>query len=122
MAAAQAGALVDFAAGTPSAVPEPDAAFDIVVFNRLVGSLPASDRADLCAEALRVLRPGGRLIAVERTRRPLLFGLASTAQTPGASGAQIVALAHHAGFRAARILSESQGLLFVEATKPSLAP
>jgi ubiquinone/menaquinone biosynthesis C-methylase UbiE len=49
----------------------PDASFDAVVFGMVLCSVPSMDRA--LAEAFRVLRPGGKLRALEHVRstRPL---------------------------------------------------
>jgi ubiquinone/menaquinone biosynthesis C-methylase UbiE len=116
-AAADAGALVDFSVAPIAAIPESDASFDIVVFNHTLGPLPEWERGRACAEALRVLRPAGRLMAIERMPRPGLFGLVSHVTGPAASGADVVDVAQRTGFKAARILGESEGLVFVEATK-----
>ena len=115
--ASRAGALLEFAADRVSAIPEPDASFDVFVFNHDIGPLSAWDRGDAWARAFRVLRPGGRVIAIEPVPRPGLFGLASRASGPAASGPELIAMAQRAGFKAVRILSEAEGLVFVEGTK-----
>jgi ubiquinone/menaquinone biosynthesis C-methylase UbiE len=116
-AAADAGALVDFAVTPVGTIPESEASFDIVVFNHTLGPLPEWDRSRTCAEALRVLRPAGRLVALEHTRRPGLFGLVSHVTAPAASGADVVDLAQRVGFKAVRILGDTEGLVFIEATR-----
>jgi ubiquinone/menaquinone biosynthesis C-methylase UbiE len=57
--------------GDGMALTFPDASFDAVVFGMVLCSVPSMDRA--LAEALRVLRPGGKLRALEHVRsaRPL---------------------------------------------------
>ncbi len=57
--------------GDGMALDFPDASFDAVVFGMVLCSVPSVERA--LAEAFRVLRPGGRLRALEHVRstRPL---------------------------------------------------
>ncbi|BAS26520.1 hypothetical protein LIP_0663 [Limnochorda pilosa] len=58
---------VRFLEGDATALPFPDAAFDVVLFRSL---LPYVDRKDRVAEACaRVLRPGGRIALVEPISR-----------------------------------------------------
>ena len=49
-------------------LPFPDATFDLVVNNNMLGLLPPSHVALVLAEMLRVLRPGGRLLLVTMLR------------------------------------------------------
>jgi ubiquinone/menaquinone biosynthesis C-methylase UbiE len=117
-AAADAGALVDFAVAPVGTIPESEASFDIVVFNHTLGPLPEWERGRACADALRVLRPGGRLVAIELTQRPGLFALLPRAPAPVVRPGDIVDLAQRVGFKGVRVLGESEGLAFVEATRP----
>jgi SAM-dependent methyltransferase len=57
-------------AGDAAALPYPDEHFDCVVFCYSLCSIP--DDRTAVAEAARVLRPGGRLLAVEHVRSPNL--------------------------------------------------
>jgi SAM-dependent methyltransferase len=49
--------------GTATALPFADGSFDVVLCLEMLEHLPAADRAGALAEMLRVLRPGGRLVA-----------------------------------------------------------
>lgn len=118
LAAAQAGALVEFDATPFMARARPEASVQLVVFNHALAGWSPWDRPNACCAAWRVLRPGGRLIVLERARRSGLFALLQTPGEPPLPGEGIVALATRAEFRAARVLSESEGVLFVEAAKP----
>jgi ubiquinone/menaquinone biosynthesis C-methylase UbiE len=57
--------------GDAAALPYPDAHFDTVVFSFVLCTIPDDRRA--VAEAVRVLRPGGRLLPVEHVRSPNLI-------------------------------------------------
>jgi ubiquinone/menaquinone biosynthesis C-methylase UbiE len=57
--------------GDAAALPYPDAHFDTVVFSFILCTIPDDRRA--VAEAVRVLRPGGRLLLVEHVRSPHLI-------------------------------------------------
>jgi len=54
--------------GDASALPYPNCHFDTVVFSFVLCTIPDDRRA--VAEAVRVLRPGGRLLLVEHVRSP----------------------------------------------------
>jgi ubiquinone/menaquinone biosynthesis C-methylase UbiE len=56
--------------GDAQALPFPDGHFDTVVFSLVLCTVPDDRRA--VTEAVRVLRPGGRLLAVEHVRSPNL--------------------------------------------------
>ena len=57
--------------GDAAALPYPDGHFDTVVFCFVLCTIPDDRRA--VAEAVRVLRPGGRLLLVEHVRSPSLL-------------------------------------------------
>jgi ubiquinone/menaquinone biosynthesis C-methylase UbiE len=63
--AAKAGLRVAFQAGRAEALPFPDAHFDVVFSTLMLHHLPASVRQSLAEEIQRVLKPGGRVIAVD---------------------------------------------------------
>jgi SAM-dependent methyltransferase len=100
-AAAEAGILLDVTHGPPAHLPFPDGALDIVVLDA-VGSLPEADMN----EVRRVLRPGGRVVAVTRTK------------PPGGPAVDALQAAIQTAFRAARVLADRDGWAFVEALKP----
>jgi ubiquinone/menaquinone biosynthesis C-methylase UbiE len=105
-AAERAGVLVEARQAPLDRLPYDDGAFDLVVVRpdgSLAASLPAL--APAFAEALRVLRPGGRCLIVADERSPR-----------GAPAEAIRQLGSH-GFRAARLLANREGLAFLEAVK-----
>jgi SAM-dependent methyltransferase len=69
--AAEIGRDVTLLEGSASALAAPDASFDTVIFCLVLCSVPDDRRAIL--EAARVLRPGGRLLALEHVRSPHLL-------------------------------------------------
>lgn len=69
--AAQLGIAADLVEGDATALPYPDERFDTVVFSFVLCTVP-DDRLAV-AEAVRVLRPGGRLLLAEHVRSPNLL-------------------------------------------------
>jgi ubiquinone/menaquinone biosynthesis C-methylase UbiE len=66
--ASELGIHATFRQGDAAALPYPDEHFDTVVFCFVLCTIPDDRRA--IAEAVRVLRPGGRLLMVEHVRSP----------------------------------------------------
>ena len=66
--AGQLGRTVDLRLGDAQALPFADASFDTVVFCLSLCSIP--DAARGFGEGVRVLRPGGRIVALEHVRSP----------------------------------------------------
>ncbi len=64
------GAEADLRVGDAQDLPFPDASFDTVVATLALCTIPDDRRAVI--EAVRVLRPGGRLLLLEHVRSPLL--------------------------------------------------
>jgi ubiquinone/menaquinone biosynthesis C-methylase UbiE len=62
------GREVDLRLGDAQALDFPDESFDTVVFGMCLCSIPDDRRA--VAEAMRVLRPGGRVLLLEHVRSP----------------------------------------------------
>jgi len=78
--AARAGADVAFRTAVVESLPFPDASFDVVFSTLMLHHLPRPAREQCVREIRRVLRPGGRLLAVDfatpaRERRGLLARL-----------------------------------------------
>jgi SAM-dependent methyltransferase len=69
--ARELGVVATLRQGDAAAVPYPDEHFDTVVFSFVFCTIPDDRRA--VAEAVRVLRPGGRLLLVEHVRSPNLI-------------------------------------------------
>jgi SAM-dependent methyltransferase len=95
--------------------------FDLVVVHGaggLLTSIGAPTRVNLLRECHRVLRPGGRLIAIEaagRTRGLSAFFRARPVEDPAYEGTGgTLAAVEAAGFRPARRLAESEGYRFTE--------
>lgn len=63
--AAKAGADVAFRTGVAEALPYPDAQFDVVLSTLMLHHLPRKARQECAREIRRVLKPGGRVLAVD---------------------------------------------------------
>jgi ubiquinone/menaquinone biosynthesis C-methylase UbiE len=119
-AVANAGGLGDVhVVGALQPLPFADQAFDLIVVHTargLLASLPRETREGVLAECRRVLRAGGRLMALETGAptglRGLLGGKKLDAQYEGTGGT--VAALEGAGFRPVRILGDRQGFRFIE--------
>jgi ubiquinone/menaquinone biosynthesis C-methylase UbiE len=103
-------------------LPFADEAYDLVVVHTargLLASLSREARERLLAECRRVLRTGGRLIALEagtQTGLRSLFGGVKADQGYEAAGGTTAAL-EAAGFRPVRLLGDRQGYKFIEGLK-----
>jgi ubiquinone/menaquinone biosynthesis C-methylase UbiE len=121
--AEQAGMLVDVEVAPMTALPAGDHAFDVAVIDDtggLVAALRPDDRGRLVRELFRILRPGGRVVALGLLPRRGLAALlqrGSAEPSMAATGALQELLAAD-GFRPVRTLAERDGLVFVEAAKP----
>ena len=120
-AAANAGALIEFAAGASTGVPAGPGAFDIVVLHHELGTLPAGDAGLAVAEARRLLRAGGRLIVMERTASPgwLARLQGATSPPPALAPRPVIDLLQADGFLTVRLLADSLGIAYVEGRRPS---
>ena len=112
------GALVEPSTAPLTALPFEAGAFDVVVLRDVLGSAPEPARAQIVAEAQRVLRPGGRCLVIETSARRGLGGFVSrpvNAELFASGGAP--PLLKTAGFAAVRTLAEREGLTFAEGVK-----
>lgn len=66
--AAALNLVIQLDAGDARALPYPDAAFDVVVLHLILAVTPHPER--VLAEAGRVLRPGGRVLILDKFLRP----------------------------------------------------
>lgn len=116
-AAADAGALVDYEAAPLTMLPFDSGRWDAAV---IVDELAAfeNEAAQVLSEAVRVLRPGGRLILFDAAGRPGLFGLARRTATDRQPADAVKAALNAAGLRGARLLADVDGVRYFEAVKP----
>jgi len=118
--AKKAGALSEVQVAPLDRLPFPDASFDLVVVHSAAGQLAtvsATERSAALRECLRVLRPGGRLLAIEPgTVSALKSMLRSAPAAQGGyddAGGTVVAL-RQAGFAPVRQLADREGFKFSE--------
>ena len=113
-AALREGALLESETAPYTNLPHNDSAFDIVVLNHTLGEIPRERRTAVLAEARRVLRDGGRCVAIEPSRRGVL---ASLVGRPAPDTGDLEGALATAGFRAVRTLAEREGMAFIEGAK-----
>jgi SAM-dependent methyltransferase len=70
--AESAGVRIELKVGSVTALPWPEASFDLVLDGHCLHCISGADRAGFFAEALRVLRPGGHLVLVTMCGDPPL--------------------------------------------------
>jgi SAM-dependent methyltransferase len=122
-AVAEAGGLGDVhIVGTLQPLPFADETYDLVVVHTargLLSSLSRDARERLLAECRRVLRTGGRLLALDAGTqtglRSLFGGTRADPRYEGAGGT--TAALEAAGFRPVRALGDRQGYRFIEGLK-----
>ena len=117
--AERAGVLVEIEMAPPNALPLDDASCDLVIIDDEVAQFAAMDRDTQVAvvrEAVRVLQPGGRVLAISGTRASsglaALLGRGSSAPVFDTMPAL-----ETGGCRFVRVLGEREGLRFVEGIK-----
>lgn len=113
-AAAKAGALIEFEWAPVTMLPLNAGAFDIAVINRQLVHLDGRNRIACCEEALRVVKPRGRVIVIEALQRPGLFSLIPT-RRPGLPAEESRQALVAAGARATRQLANVDGVVYLEA-------
>jgi ubiquinone/menaquinone biosynthesis C-methylase UbiE len=106
-----AGGLAEPLGGSLEATGVAPASFDVAIADGTLDALDADARARTIAECYRVLRPGGRLVWIERAPRRGLFGSRSV-ENGGTAAREHAMVA--AGFRAVRTLGTLGGQVFVE--------
>jgi ubiquinone/menaquinone biosynthesis C-methylase UbiE len=115
------GALVESFTSPWTMMPFEPQAFDVVVIRDVLKQLESDARLRSVAEVYRVLRPGGRAVVIEDTKRggmgALFRGEPANPQYERSGGATHVLEA--AGFRGVRTLAEREGQVFVEGIKPA---
>jgi ubiquinone/menaquinone biosynthesis C-methylase UbiE len=119
--AARERADVRFETAAAERLPFPEATFDAVLATLMLHHLPAPVRRECAREALRVLKPGGRMLAVDFSRPSPRKGglLARLHRHGGVSVDKMVALLRDAGFRIVETGSVGvSDLQYVLATSP----
>jgi ubiquinone/menaquinone biosynthesis C-methylase UbiE len=119
-AAEDANALAEVHVGPLTALALPDASFDAIVIHSKSGwlsSLPPEARHAWLVECHRVLRPGGRVVALEAgTLGGWKEWLGGSKPTPGGSHGAADGFAK-AGFKPVRVLADAEGYAFIEGLK-----
>ncbi len=121
--AKKVGVLVEVRVGSLDTLPFDDGAFDLVVMHSASGQLATAGgdaRVAVLRDARRVLRPGGRLLAIEPGTatglRSMLRSAPAAQAAYDAAGGTPAAL-RDAGFTAVRDLGDREGLKFAEGLK-----
>ena len=89
---------IEFQVGVIEHLAFSDQMFDVVLSTLMMHHLPISLKAQGLAEIVRVLKPGGRLIIADFTRKQERSGLAARFHAGGSSLPELAALVAHAGF------------------------
>lgn len=113
-AATRAGGLVEWVTAPLAMLPMDGQTFDVVVLPVGLAALGAHAPLVL-GEAIRVVRPGGRVAVCEPLPRQGLFRLAQ--RTPLTSPRDVIARLTAAGLRAARHLGDLDGTAYFEAAR-----
>jgi SAM-dependent methyltransferase len=108
------GVLIETAHAPGWQVSYSNDSFDVVVVRELGSAL----RTQALHEAHRILRPGGRAVAILGGERRGVGALFSKRTIPDANA--VTGTFTAAGFLAVRTLAEREGLLFVEGVKKNL--
>jgi ubiquinone/menaquinone biosynthesis C-methylase UbiE len=115
--ASAAGALIEVHVTTLHSLPFPDDAFDLVVVHAMSGlkALEPDSSAAMLQESRRVLRKGGRLVAIEPGSVGGLKGLVR--RSSPVPDAEALPAMQAAGFRPVRVVGEREGFRFTEGLK-----
>lgn len=114
--AEQAGALVEPSHAPLTMLPFDSASFDVAVAEERLLALGDADRRGAVKELFRVVRPGGRMLWIEKAPRGGLFRLAGGGRT--AVDARVLEqMLGSAGFRGVRTLAAAEGRIYVEGTR-----
>jgi ubiquinone/menaquinone biosynthesis C-methylase UbiE len=89
---------IEFQVGVIEQLPFPDQTFDAVLSTLMMHHLPASLEQQGLAEIARVLKPGGRLVIADFTRKQDRTGLAARFHAGGSDPQHLAALVKDAGF------------------------
>ena len=96
--AARRNVPIDFQIGVIEQLPFPDQTFDVVLSTLMMHHLSAPLKRQGLAEIARVLKPGGRLVIADFTRKQERQGRAARFHAGGSSIQDLVAMVSDAGF------------------------
>jgi ubiquinone/menaquinone biosynthesis C-methylase UbiE len=114
----QHGALIESFTAPFTALPFETGTFDAVVMRNALAGIEPSRRSAAMSEVFRVVRPGGRCIAIEDLPKSGILALVTGRGGGTASaGPLAVELLTAPGFRGVRLLAEREGIAFVEGVK-----
>jgi demethylmenaquinone methyltransferase/2-methoxy-6-polyprenyl-1,4-benzoquinol methylase/phosphoethanolamine N-methyltransferase len=118
---AEQGNAARFQTGVAERLPFPDASFDLVLSSLMLHHLPDDLRPTALSEAARVLKPGGRLFAVDMSGggpwyRRLMFGLIGH-RLPADYPQQLADQMRQAGLTPEVLEAEGGSYAFIRATK-----
>jgi len=99
------GALVEVTHTPGFSLPFDAGSFDVALVRDLFSAMTPDEKVAVAAEALRVLRGGGRVIVVESTKRTRVNAEALTEPLKAA------------GFAGVRVLAEAEATIFAEGIK-----
>jgi ubiquinone/menaquinone biosynthesis C-methylase UbiE len=116
------GALIETATAPWSALPLEAGSFDVAVIRNVFPDLPQPERIACANEVRRVLRSGGRCLVIDSAPASGFGGLLKRTSINPEYLAQggAVGVLEAAGFRAARLIAQHEGLAFSEAAKTNL--
>lgn len=96
--AARRNAPIEFEVGVIERLPFPDETFDVVLSTLMMHHVPASLKRQGLAEIARVLKPEGRLVVADFTRKQERQGQAARFHAGGSSLHELVTFIQDAGF------------------------
>lgn len=114
------GALIEVARAPDWLVPYDENSFDVVVLRAMLSGPAGDARETAIREALRVLRPGGRCVAIDGTPRRGLRALIGGGQTVAPNADESTGALVAAGFVAVRTLAEREGMVFAEGVRGNI--
>jgi ubiquinone/menaquinone biosynthesis C-methylase UbiE len=119
--ATREGVLLETFTAQWNALPLDSDSFDVVIVRDVLPHLEGAKRAWCLAEALRVLRPGGRCLVIDGTAKKgiLRVGRSDVVAADYVTAGGPAGILTAQGFKAARVLAERDGLVFAEAVKPA---
>jgi hypothetical protein len=115
-AAGEAGALVDVVEipeTERSPVPHGMTEIDVIVLIADLAAMPMDARLEATTDAIKALRPGGRLIVIDGHKKTLL----GSRKTPSMPADAVVPMLTSVGAQAARALGVADGFTYYEARK-----